>query len=1012
MDSKRRTILVSLAIAVTCMVYFGTFVGYGINLEDEGTVVSQMARFADGQDLYTDFHIGYTPGVYWVHGLLLKAFDGNLIPGRWVLAVVTTTAAVLLFLLAFELSGHLWLSMLAPFLYIASIPVHPGAFAAFNIPYPVWYAVPLSTAGVLALLRFGRSGSYAWLAAGGLIAGITFSFKPNTGLFHLAVASMVALTVIPLQHRGEAQWAKRGKTLLWWLWWAAVLGGLALVFSGSVNLREPLILVTPFIIGAVLVAWRAAVVPPTEPKPTVVRSASVLGASFLLPTSIWLLYYHHRLGTQLFLERVLYFRAEIETFYYVGLPPVVPAALVGLGAVLIAAVLPKWLARASIRPAYILLGTGLLALGGLVLLVIVRPMPEGFYKAVMSQYEVRVFAATAAVHWILLWLFARSIGTTTTHRGPSLNMAVLSLAAIGLYLPIYPRSDYMHWVTAGPLSIVAGTVLLAFLAERWAELSSPNLRRAAYLTLAAPLLVLGLMRLGHYLGAVATFESGVPQRLETYKMDNRRAPIWMTLGRAGEYRDIADVSRFIEKNTEPDEEVFTFPSLDFLSFMSGRPNPTRHGYFYPGWPGRQVESEVVADLIKANPRFAVVLHGHPMFFTRAPAYFYQFDRLLETRYRPYARFGKYMVLANKRRVPSGSGPWRDKTSLIGAVSSEWLEQVSSTLRSEDSERRLAQVRQLKRLHLRAEIPALTAALNDPEQEIRDEAALAYSSVKDPEVVRKMLDMIPRGAFSRHVTMSVLRNAHGDIGMSAALPVLSMLNSNDMFIALNANDLLYTLSNREFYAAFWFGKKDDSIPRVVLDPVTEMHVKHWLTDPYASMARRYFAILQSPGEGPDQCPAALHKLVAGESSMQLRVLAMWEAAKRNCGYDEEVLKYAVNYLMYDDTLSPRIALRILDRHEDADVKLASAIRNATDQKKMNLLWIASQAGGKETANELLRTLGDPEPAVRVASVWALANIGTMAHASHLMLALADDDANVVEMAERGLFVLRDRHGDGG
>ena len=34
-----------------------------------------------------------------------------------------------------------------------------------------------------------------------------------------------------------------------------------------------------------------------------------------------------------------------------------------------------------------------------------------------------------------------------------------------LYLAVYPRTDFMHWVTAAPMSLVLLTVLLSRLAE-------------------------------------------------------------------------------------------------------------------------------------------------------------------------------------------------------------------------------------------------------------------------------------------------------------------------------------------------------------------------------------------------------------------------------------------------------------------------------------------------------------------------------------------------------------------
>ena len=196
------------------LAYFGSFVGYGINLEDEGALVSQMSRFADGDRLYEDFHIGYTPGVYLLHGAIMKLSGHSLIAGRWVLATTMASTMALLYLLGWQISHRKWLALAPPLLYLASVPIHPGNFVSSNIPYPVWYNVLLWAAGMLALHAFGRGKGLRWLLVAGLLAGVNFAFKPNVGLFQLAASSLLALAVIPLQSQGESPWRDRLNQIL------------------------------------------------------------------------------------------------------------------------------------------------------------------------------------------------------------------------------------------------------------------------------------------------------------------------------------------------------------------------------------------------------------------------------------------------------------------------------------------------------------------------------------------------------------------------------------------------------------------------------------------------------------------------------------------------------------------------------------------------------------------------------------------------------------------------------
>ena len=100
--------------------------------------------------------------------------------------------------------------------YVALLPLFPGYFAFFNVPYPAWYTAAACLGVQLAIVRHLERGGLGLLLAAGVLAGIAFTFKPNAGILCL-LASGTTLALLG---------AGRGDRDRWWAGMLLALGGL------------------------------------------------------------------------------------------------------------------------------------------------------------------------------------------------------------------------------------------------------------------------------------------------------------------------------------------------------------------------------------------------------------------------------------------------------------------------------------------------------------------------------------------------------------------------------------------------------------------------------------------------------------------------------------------------------------------------------------------------------------------------------------------------------------------
>ena len=148
----------------------------GIDDLDEGYFAQQATRVLHGQIPYRDFDSLYTPGLLYLHAGLFALLGG---PSLIVLRVVALAGRIgmvgLTYALTCSLARPRWALAAAVFPLIG-LDTAPERWET----HPAWLSTALALLGVYVFPR--------WAVATGVIAGLAFVFKQNTGVFLLGAA--------------------------------------------------------------------------------------------------------------------------------------------------------------------------------------------------------------------------------------------------------------------------------------------------------------------------------------------------------------------------------------------------------------------------------------------------------------------------------------------------------------------------------------------------------------------------------------------------------------------------------------------------------------------------------------------------------------------------------------------------------------------------------------------------------------------------------------------------------
>jgi hypothetical protein len=98
-------------------------------------------------------------------------------------------------------------------------------------------------------------------------------------------------------------------------------------------------------------------------------------------------------------------------------------------------------------------------------------------------------------------------------------------------------------------------------------------------------------------------------RLFGYASDDR-VPVAgterMLTASPGVAAQIAALAALVSSGSSPGEGLVSFPEGEVVNYVSGRVNPIRHKLYIPGYLTDENEDEIVGELERARPRFALI----------------------------------------------------------------------------------------------------------------------------------------------------------------------------------------------------------------------------------------------------------------------------------------------------------------------------------------------------------------------------------------------------------------------
>ncbi len=952
MTDGRTRLVVAAATALIALVYLLPFRGYGLNVDDEGALLYQIQRVVGGEVPYVDFMTGYTPGYFYVSAALWR-LAGDLPTFRILLALVQAGIAGGLALATMRVASPP-LALAVALLYLAFIPVFPGEFCTFNIPYPAWLATLTWVALALALTTFVVDRRRGWLVAAGLVAAAAFGIKPNAGVFAIAAAASVVLLV-----ESPGAPARPASAPVWYGLWGGIVAGAWVTFGLRPWLGDALAYLTLLTIAFVLLPTRAR----TRRAGLVGDVAALLG-SFGAVTLPWMALLLGRLGTEGMLRDVLLVGSGAAELYYKPYPPLEPWAVLVTALVLGTALAGDALRRGWVRPRQV----AAVAVVGLVLSMLaiarVALMPERTTWSVIWQLESAGFPLTLLAQAAgVAWLMRRRASA-----GCEVPAALL-LCALFMHLQLYPRPDFIHLVMSAPLTAVFAAFLLERVLGWWdeglARAGLPRLAKGVRPAAIAVLLLLSLLRVSPSLAALQAPRITLPFAT---------APVGVEAARAADLRDLGAAATRLAAEVPRGGPSLAFPAADVALFLAGGRNPTPYAYFFPGRPDHREEADIVDTLAAAPPRALVSLNRKLTFFDAAPPYYLLLRRFVRARYDLLERHGRFDVLG----IAGGAR----------AAAAEGARRVPETLAARDGVPSLA----LLRMRPLAEAaPALLGVATGDDVVLRRAALGVLGELLEASPARGLEEYVANAGLDRRREVLLLRTIRDEREARAASYLFAAAARPDGRVASEALGAMY-VTRSELIARrnLWAGEEAPTVwpGRAAL----EAALGRVLADPAAPPRATAFAAHLAGALGTAEVAPLLRGRLAGDAATAASA-ANALAALAPAGTACELVALLARPEIDVAALVPTVIVGLVAQPDpvggEARGCLAGAITSAGPGREP-AIWTAAASGDAGLAPALRTALAAEAPGVRRAAAWALGEMPADAASALALAPLAAGD----------------------